>query len=105
MPSFTDDSLGVDIVELKKAKDFYRRHKKRLGSFFCPAEIRYIQPKSRNPHVRLAEVLAAKEAFFKSRGEHWMGPSGFESIRFDASQFSWIRTGRFVVAQFKKAGQ
>ena len=105
MPSFANDSLGVDIIELKKAKDFYHRHKKRLGSFFRPAEVRYIQSKGPNPHVRLAEVLAAKEAFFKSRGEYWMGLSGFKGIRFEASRFSWIRTGRYVVAQFKKAGQ
>ena len=68
--------LGVDLIELKKAKDFYKRHKKRLDSFFTKNEIFYIGNDS-GATRRVAELLAAKEAVFKASGKTWMGPQGF----------------------------
>ena len=50
-------SLGVDLVELKRAKAFYLAHRDRL-----PAFIR----KSRKPVEALAFYLAKKEAMFKA---------------------------------------
>jgi phosphopantetheine--protein transferase-like protein len=72
--------VGVDLVEIEKARAFYSRHKKRLTSFFSAAEIRFIR---RGKIVeRLAILLAAKEAAFKAvPGRIWMGPEGFRSIR------------------------
>ncbi len=73
------ESLGVDIVEYKRARAFYSRHKNRLTSFFGRAEISMIE-KGPKPHETLAMLLAAKEAVFKSSGAPWMGTHGFREI-------------------------
>jgi len=70
--------LGVDLIELAKARAFYRRHQRALGSFLTAAEAGYVRRGPEEPHVRLARLLTAKEAVFKaSRHGAWMGPSGF----------------------------
>lgn len=73
-------SLGVDLVEMKRARDFYRAHKTRLPEFFSAPELSYVRA-SRRPYERVAALLAAKEAAFKASGRAWMGISGFRSIR------------------------
>lgn len=92
--------LGIDLIELKKAKDFYKRHKSCLKSFFTKEEISYI---GNNPaaYRRLAEILAAKEAAFKASGKTWMGPRGFgkklpEKIDL---KIVFIKNKKYVVAQ------
>jgi len=60
-------NLGIDLVEIKKAKSFYDRHKENLGSFFTAREVLEIK-QSKKPHVQMALCLAAKEALFKARG-------------------------------------
>ena len=77
-------SVGVDLVELKKARAFYTRHKSRLVSFFHPEELAYIRTQ-RSRTRAVATLLAAKEAVFKASGLDWMGPSGFRDIRLSAS--------------------
>jgi phosphopantetheine--protein transferase-like protein len=80
MPSGTSPVLGVDLVEIEKARGFYERHKNRLASFFSSKEIRYIR--RGKTAERLAILLAAKEAAFKATpGSRWMGPEGFHGIR------------------------
>lgn len=88
--------LGVDLVEYKKAKTFYAEHKNRLGGYFDPSEMSFIQ-KSRRPYESLALLLAAKEAVFKSSRLSWMGPRGFRRIRV-------LRAGRLIpsLSVFKK---
>jgi phosphopantetheine--protein transferase-like protein len=73
-------SVGVDIVEIKKAAAFYRRHKKRLKQLFTETEMIFIL---KNPAPNLAIVLAAKEAVYKALPAEagTMGPSGFKNIR------------------------
>ncbi len=71
--------LGVDLVELETAKSFYRAHGKHLQSVFSREEISYIR-KDKNPHERLAVLLAAKESVFKALSLAWMGTSGFHDI-------------------------
>ena len=71
--------LGVDLVEYKKARAFYARHRRRLGTYFKKAEVSFIE-ESLKPHEALALVLAAKEAVFKSLDRMWMGPEGFRRI-------------------------
>lgn len=71
--------LGIDLVEIKKAKEFYREHKTRLGSFFSDEEMAYIR-ESKKPHVNLAVLLAAKEAIFKSKGGAESGLASFLDI-------------------------
>ena len=67
-------TLGVDLIELKKAKTFYLAHRKRL-----PAFIR----RSRRPVEALAFYLAKKEAVLKA--------SGNSSLR-----FSFFKTKHYV---------
>ena len=40
--------MGIDLVEIKKARLFYRNHKKSLASFFSPEEAKYIR-RGENP--------------------------------------------------------
>ncbi len=72
-------SIGVDLVELKKAKAFYESHKDNLKSFLTGEEIAYIR-KNKDPHVHLAVLLAAKEAVFKSMGGAESGLASFSDI-------------------------
>ncbi len=71
--------LGIDAVEFKKARKFYRTHRSRLTEFFSPNEVSYIE-KNNKKEENLATLLAAKEAVFKAKGDAWMGPSGFQTI-------------------------
>ncbi len=72
--------VGVDLVELKRAKVFYRAHHSRLDAYFNEEEIAFVKRARRRGHERLAVLLAAKEAAFKASGQPWMGPEGFRSI-------------------------
>ena len=75
-----DFPLGIDLVEIKKAKSFYILHKNRLATFFSGEEISYIE-KNKKPYEALAVLLAAKEATFKALPKRsWMGVSGFKQI-------------------------
>ena len=71
--------LGIDIVEVKKAKSFYAAHGHNLASLFFPDEVRRIR-RSKAPHETLALFFAAKEAVFKAMGREWMGREGFKKI-------------------------
>jgi phosphopantetheine--protein transferase-like protein len=71
--------LGVDLIELKKAKSFYRACKKRLSSFFSDTEIGYIR-RSKKPHESFAILLAAKEAAFKALSQPGVGIAAFRNI-------------------------
>lgn len=73
-------SLGVDLVEYRKAREFYKNHQNRLESFFNSKEIRFIS-RHRSPYKNLAKLLAAKEAAFKAGHEPWMGTEGFKNIQ------------------------
>lgn len=79
--SLQEPSLGVDLVELSRAKAFYRAHASRLGAYFAEEELAFLRRARRRRHERLAILLAAKEAAFKATGGVWMGPHGFRSIR------------------------
>lgn len=94
-------SLGVDLVEIRKAKSFYRLHQKNLNSFFSAAEIRKIRA-SKKPHEELALLLAGKEAVFKAKDKQSMGFAGFASVSgSDRKIFhlSFVKTRDYVVAK------
>lgn len=57
--------IGVDLVEIKKAKLFFERHRANLRSLFSKREIRYIKT-NKKPYEKLALLLAAREAVFKA---------------------------------------
>jgi phosphopantetheine--protein transferase-like protein len=80
MSSAKFPGLGIDLVEIKKAKTFFKRHASRLDSFFTKSEMRFIFSES-NRCENLALLLAAKEAVFKTKGAAWMGPRGFKTIK------------------------
>lgn len=94
-------SLGVDLVEIKKAKSFYERHKENLSSFFTAREILEIK-ESKKPHVELALCLAAKEAVFKARGavKTRVGMLRFRRSRLGRKTFqlSFIKKKDYVIA-------
>ena len=77
--------LGIDLIELKKAKIFYQTHKKRLNSFLSNKEIRYINKSSR-PHEALGVLLAAKEAVFKALSPSGTGIAAFRNIEISPGQ-------------------
>ena len=71
--------LGVDLIEIKKAKSFYESHKDNLASFFSRREIAEIH-KDKKSHEKLAVLLAAKESVFKALGPRPAGLLGFSNI-------------------------
>jgi phosphopantetheinyl transferase (holo-ACP synthase) len=73
-------SLGVDLMEFKRAREFYDNCRHGLDGFLGPGEIRFVRG-SRKPWEALAVLLAAKEAVFKALDLSWMGLSGFKAIR------------------------
>ena len=96
----TQVRLGVDLIEHKKAQDFYQRHKDHLDKFFTVEEIFYIGRRS-GAARRLAEVLAMKEAAFKASDKIWMGPRGFgkKLSEKNNSKMILIKSKKYVVAQ------
>lgn len=60
--------LGVDILEWKKARAFYRTHSARLNEWLNADERRFVENKNK-PHEAFAMVFAAKEAAFKALGK------------------------------------
>jgi len=75
-----DFSVGIDLIEFKKAKSFYRAHRDALNSFFSREEAGFIRQSSK-PHESLAVLLSAKEAVFKTLNSPWMGRTGFRDIQ------------------------
>ncbi len=73
-------SVGVDLVEIPRARAFYRSHSDRLESFLSRAESTRLRASER-PERDLAELLASKEAVFKALSLPWMGTQGFRDIR------------------------
>ena len=65
-------SLGVDLIELKRAKAFYLAHRDRL-----PASVK----KSRKPVEALAFYLAKKEAMLKARKKSHLGFTDFKYFK------------------------
>ena len=97
-------SLGVDLIEIKKARRLYDNHKDSLDSFFSPREISYIRTGQR-PHENLAVLLASKEAVFKAIPCLGTGVAAFRNIEITpqkANRFS-VRlreTAKKVVVKF-----
>lgn len=95
-------SVGVDLVELKKAGIFYREHRSHLEAFLNAYELRRLK-RSSNAIRSLAEILAAKEALYKADG--CSSGTGFENVGLTSAlsrRVVIIRKGRFVVASVKQ---
>ncbi len=76
-PSFP---LGVDILEWKKAGEFYRLHRDRLANWLTADEKKFIAS-NRKPHEAFAMIFAAKEAVSKALGIRVAGPEALKAIR------------------------
>lgn len=88
--------LGVDMLERRKAKAFYKTHGERLDCFLCAPEMAFVRTSSK-PYESLAMILSAKEAVFKTLGASWMGMSGFKHIQIlpGKTKFSFRLKGNF----------
>ena len=73
-------SIGVDVVEFKKASRFYSQHRLTLDAHFSSNEIQFIRSGKR-PVKRLAMLLAAKEACFKASSKKSSGFTAFKEVR------------------------
>ena len=73
-------SLGVDLLEFERVKSFYKAHQDSLDSVLDAAEVAYIRRGAR-PVERLARLLAAKEAVYKTLGGAAGGVAGFLDVR------------------------
>ena len=76
-PSFP---LGVDILEWKKAGDFYRLHQHRLSDWLTADEKKFVAGRQK-PYEGFAMIFAAKEAASKALGLSAAGPEALRSIR------------------------
>ena len=95
-------SLGVDLIEFKRVKSFYKEHRASLGLFFDRWEVAYVQ-NSRKPYVALAELLGAKEAVYKALGgcvrELRVVSGKQEKIFFKGLQISFFRNKKYLVVK------
>ena len=101
--SLQPNLIGVDLIEMKKIKAFYRLHRDRLSSFLKPYEMNLVR-RSLSPERTLAEILAATESLYKA-GSRGKRRSGFENIRLTPAllkeKILFIKNKRFVVALVK----
>ncbi len=103
--------LGIDLIEIKKAKIFYQIHKDHLNSFFSDKEVHYIQ-KSNKRAEALGVLLAAKEAVFKALPRNGSGMIAFRNVEIlpghhDRFSFRMEKAGkngrlRFAVIKHRK---
>ncbi len=92
-PSFL---LGVDILEWKKARAFYRAHRSRLNQWLTNEERKFIDTRAK-PYEAFAMIFAAKEAVFKAVGEAGIGPEALRRIHLEPRA-----AGRFGVVDHAK---
>jgi len=70
--------IGIDIISRTRMEAFLARHPEMIPRRFLNArERRFWRTMDA---VGLAEIFAAKEAFFKACNEPWMGPEGFRGM-------------------------
>ena len=102
MKKSSSSPLGVDLIEIKKAKRFYKSHEDRLDSFFSSREIAYLKESGR-PYENLAILLASKEAAFKAVPRLGTGLAAFRNadgiFRKNGLKFSILRHNKYVVVQ------
>ena len=99
-------SIGIDLVEYKKAKSLLLSGQTRLGRVLSDREQKHLKNSSQ-PEQILAAYLASKEAVFKSLNAVWMGPDNFKKIEIDLdkSDTARFKLGRgFRTLSGKKRG-
>ncbi len=69
--------IGIDLIDLSRIKAFVKNHSaKRLSRLLSASEQARFKKKKISALV-LAKLFTAKEAYFKTLGEGWMGLDGF----------------------------
>lgn len=71
--------LGVDLIEIKKAKEFYETHGGRLADLLTENELRFLK-KSKKRYDHFAMLLSGKEAVYKALGGPKSRVASFEKI-------------------------
>ncbi|HHT9126146.1 MAG TPA: holo-ACP synthase [Candidatus Brocadiia bacterium] len=72
--------IGIDIIEIKRIKDFFSAHSGFLKRIYTKSEIAYCQQMKRNQYQHFAARFATKEAVFKALGTGWRGKMKWTDI-------------------------
>lgn len=72
-------SIGVDIIDLDRARKLYEIYRPRLKRFLTRSELTYIGSKKEKV-VAFSELLSMKEAVFKALEVPWFGLEGWRKI-------------------------
>lgn len=70
---------GIDIVDICRVKKLYRNYKNRLHRYLSKNELVWLS-KSKRKVEALAQIMAIKEAVFKSLEIPWFGLEGWKRI-------------------------
>ena len=71
--------VGIDLVNLPRIHKFLKTHSRaRLSRLLAPSEQRKFRKKISS--TDFAKIFTAKEAYFKTLGESWLGLEGFASM-------------------------
>lgn len=89
-------SVGIDLVEYAKARALWTSAGPRLRRILTRKEWEAVSRHSR-PERKLAEILAGREAAFKSSGDFWMGPDGF-AAKAPRRRIAFAHAKNYVVA-------
>lgn len=103
--------LGIDLIEIKRAKAFYNKHKNRLTSVLNMDEARFIK-KGPKPYENCAMILAGKEAAYKALGGLKSNLANFQDVNLTVRQnkflvktkskkkleIDFIKTNHFIIA-------
>ena len=76
--------IGIDLINPRRIRQLVRRaSSKQLHRLLSPSERKRFSKKKISPQA-LTKIFTAKEAFFKTLNQSWMGPEGFQtmSVRF-----------------------
>lgn len=100
MPFKRVKGVGVDLISLKRAREFVARHRDRIyDRLLSPSERKNFSRKNLTAS-RFARLFSAKEAYFKALGGEWMGVEGFAQMELAA------HTGdRFHIGSLKREWQ
>jgi len=70
---------GIDIVDISRAQKLYRNYKNRLSRYLSSHELTWLKTSPKKVEA-LAEIMAIKEAVFKSLEISWFGLEGWKKI-------------------------
>ncbi len=72
--------LGIDLIDLDRVRKFLKTHSHQKISRLLSAQEKKVFKRRRFSALLFAKFFAAKEAYFKTLNEAWMGMEGFASM-------------------------